>query len=90
MRITKILHKNVGENGETKGGGAIYVNGAIIMSQENGGCNEPTCNCSNGHWIAILKPRTHDGIVSGIKVNFSNKSEYDEFIKNRIFVIDSK
>jgi hypothetical protein len=90
MVITDVIHENVDENGKTELGGAVYTNGVIIMSQENGGCSEPTCNCSNGYWITIMKPRTNDGIVSGIKVNFSNKEEYDEFIKNRIAFCDSK
>ncbi|TXH42371.1 MAG: hypothetical protein E6Q97_35875 [Desulfurellales bacterium] len=53
------------------------------MSQENGGCEIDGCHCSDGHWLTIAKPRTEEGIVEGLKVQFENKSEMEQFFKCR-------
>lgn len=62
--------------------GAVETKGKIVMSQDNGGCGIDTCHCSDGHWLTIVKPRTEDGIVEGLKVKFENKSEMEEFFKS--------
>jgi hypothetical protein len=66
--------------------GAVETKGKIVMSQNTGGCEIENCHCSDGHWLTIVKPRTEEGIVEGIKVEFENKSEMDEFFKNRELV----
>jgi hypothetical protein len=65
-----------------KADGAVETKGKIVMSQDNGGCGIDTCHCSDGHWLTIVKPRTEDGIVEGLKVKFENKSEMEEFFKS--------
>jgi len=81
MRIEKFVNTNVAEDGKTQGGGAVVVNGGIHTSAPEGGCGSGNCNCSPGHWITIIMPRTIDGKVECIRVQFDSKAEKDKYLK---------
>jgi len=84
MRIETFKHVNVLSDGTfIHKDGAVEVKGKIAMSQENGGCDIPSCNCSDGYWVSIVAPRTISGTVEGIKVLFDSKEEFDLFMKTR-------
>lgn len=58
---------------------AIETRGAIIMNSSGGGCGLTGCHCSDGYWLSVVKPRTEDGIVEGLKVKFEDESEMEHF-----------
>ena len=82
MRIKKFRHENVNEDGTFSDGkgGAVVTRGRIVRSDPSGGCSEPTCNCSYGHWVNITEPRSVDGVVLGITVEFDDRAEMDSFL----------
>lgn len=83
MKIESFKWEGVKPNGTFENeAGAVETKGKIVMSDPNGGCGLENCNCSEGHWISIIKPRTEEGIVEGIKVKFENSFEMDTFIKS--------
>jgi len=84
MKVETFRHENVLPNGTfAYQAGAVEVKGKIVMSQNNGGCGIDTCHCSDGHWITIVKPRTEEGVVEGMKVNFDDMSEMQKFFDER-------
>lgn len=84
MKIEIIKHENVLPNGTFKGKiGAVEVKGKIVMSAADGGCDRIGCGCSVGHWIAIVNPRTEDGVVEGVRVQFDDKAEMEKFFRDR-------
>lgn len=75
MKIIPIKYKNVSPTGMLpNGGGAVVETGIVRMG-----------NMSNGliPWILILQPRTEDGIVQGLRVEFDNIDEMETFKCNR-------
>jgi len=83
MKIKKYRHENVNEDGTFSDGkaGAVTTEGRICRSQPGcGGCSEPTCNCSQGHWLSISEGRTPDGVVQGITVEFEDQAEMELFL----------
>jgi hypothetical protein len=89
MKVRAFTHRNVAPCGhiQTKKGGAVHANGAIIMSQDNGGCDIKSCNCSPGHWITILMPRTSKGLVRGMSVSFKDRLELLTFLDKKELAI---
>ena len=84
MKIKTFRHENVLPNGTfADRDGAVEVSGKIVMSQNSGGCGLDTCNCSEGHWITIVKPRTSDGIVEGVSVKFDDMKEMQKLFDER-------
>ena len=84
MKIESFKYEGVKPDGTfIKGAGSIHTNGRIVMSETNGGCSLKGCNCSQGHWISIVKPRTEDGVVECVKVSFDNQAEMDLFFMVR-------
>jgi hypothetical protein len=82
MKIKKYRHENVKEDGTHPAGGSVVTRGRICRSEPGcGGCSEPTCRCSQGHWISITEPRTSDGVVVGITVEFDDREEMDHFME---------
>ena len=81
MRTEKIRHENVLPDGTfSDKRGAVETDGGTRMSQPEGGCGIDTCNCSEGHWLTVIQPRTEDGIVEGVKYIFDNQEELNEFV----------
>lgn len=89
MKIEKYKHTGVNPDGTVKTGGAVEVNGSIKMSAENGGCGMPSCKCSPGFWISIAMPR-RGSTVEGIRVNFDTKKEFEDFLKYRQLICQTK
>lgn len=84
MKIKTFKHENVLPNGTfANQNGAVEVKGVITMSKKNGGCGLKSCHCSDGHWITIVKPRTDDGVVEGIRVEFDDMTEMQKFFNER-------
>lgn len=82
MKIEKNVIKGVLENGKVIDGGAVVVNGRISKSAPNGGCGAPGCECSPGHWISVVLPRTPAGEVESVLISFDTKEEMENFLKN--------
>lgn len=84
MKIEQFTHKNVLPNGTfSDHAGAVQVNGSIRTSNLNnpeGGCNQRNCNCSPGHWVAIVLPRNNKNEVNGVTIYFKNQNELKQFI----------
>lgn len=70
MKIQTIRHENVNPAGHLPGGGAVEVDGTVRMGNL-GRFEEP--------WIAIFAP-LKDGVVTGIRVIFDSREEYEEFL----------
>ena len=63
MYIRKFKHEKVKPDGTFEGErGAVHVDGRILMSSPEGGCDLPNCHCSEGHWISFAAPRTSNGV----------------------------
>lgn len=75
MKFSTFMYKNVRKNGTLKSGGSIYVEGTIQSSDPKGGCGLGECNCSEGHWLSIVMPRTKSGSVRGLLVTFKDRKE---------------
>lgn len=74
MKAELYKHTNVPEDGVLTGGtSAVSTNGSVVMSDPKGGCGIDRCNCQDGHWVEITFPRTEDGIVEGVTINFDNR-----------------
>ena len=82
MKTLFFRHEEVKADGtfENKKG-AVGTEGGIIMSMTGGGCDIVGCHCSDGHWITIIKPRTEEGTVEGLTVNFEDKAEMEVFFR---------
>jgi len=81
MKIKQFRYENVSPDGTLPNdGGAIGVNGGILNSMLI--CKNPKCHCSDGHWISIIAPRTEDGVVEGIKIEFDSLEEMLEHSPN--------
>jgi hypothetical protein len=79
MKIEKILHEGVDKNGIIKEGGAVGVDGDILVGRGQG-CGLPNCHCSEGYWLSLILPRSDKGVVEGVKVVFANKQEMDKYL----------
>lgn len=83
MKFSKIVHKNVKEDGTfIDRPGAVDTNGGIVII--NGNCGTSGCHCSDGYFISIFMPRTEDGIVEGIKIQFSSRKEMINHLEENI------
>lgn len=80
MKVELIEYKNVGPDGELPSGGAIEVKPIISMSSGEG-CGFLGCNCSDGFWVTIGEGKRADGTVRFMKVTFTDKKEYNKFMK---------
>jgi hypothetical protein len=76
MEITKFIHHHVSPD-------KLNTHGFIAISSETGGCGEKGCHCSDGHWISIGLPRTKNGVVQGLKVQFDSPEELKKFLEKR-------
>ena len=86
MKIEKVIHTDVEPSGTLKNelGAAVYVDGFVSMSHENGGCGFSDCSCSPGYWLSIVEPRDpKTKTVSGLKVTFDNEIEMTNFLTLR-------
>ncbi len=84
MKIETFKHENVLPDGTFSDKlGAVETKGRIVMSATNGGCGSKGCHCSDGHWISIVKPRTEQGTIEGMKVKFDSKAEMNKFLNER-------
>ena len=79
MKIESIKYVGVNEEGLVASGGAIKTGGSVMMGYGEG-CGLGDCHCSDGYWISIVKPRTKDGVVEGIRVVFNDVEEMDFFL----------
>jgi hypothetical protein len=59
----------------------IYAEGHISVSAPSGGCGLEGCNCSPGHYIAVLLPRTEDGVVLGATFTFKSRTELLKYLQ---------
>jgi hypothetical protein len=85
MKISKFKHEGVNPDGTFKDRlGAVTVEGRVSMSAIDGGCGAGKCNCSEGHWISIVKPRTPEGVVEGMTVQFESHEELLAFKKGNV------
>jgi len=82
MEINKFKHNDVNEDGTCLTGGAVEIGGSVRFSDKEGGCGSMGCDCSPGHWVCIIFPRTEDGNVNGVSINFDNKIQLIKFIEN--------
>ncbi len=81
MKFSTFINKNVRKDGTLKSGGAVHVEGTIQSSDPKGGCGLGKCNCSEGHWLSIVMPRTKSGTVRGIMVTFKDRKEMLKVLK---------
>ena len=81
MKFSTFSTKNVFMDGSVKNGGAVHTEGQIQTSVPKGGCGAGNCNCSEGHWISIILPRTSGGVVKGITVKFKDRKEMLKVLK---------
>lgn len=80
MQIEKIVHENVRKDGTFSDKlGAVVTDGCIRMSRGEG-CDLPSCNCSEGHWVMIGLP-LENGKVEIVKVTFDDGREMDHFFR---------
>lgn len=61
------------DDGVAEDGSVLPLFGSRLMSHPEGGCGDPGCNCSPGHWIVKNYPRTADGIVAGFHAKFDSR-----------------
>lgn len=74
MRIEKTEFINISSDGTFSGkGGFVPTKGRVAMSKED----------SDEHWVSIIRPRTKQGVVESMVVYFDNKTEMNDFLKNR-------
>lgn len=78
MKMEKIKHIGVDEDGRVVSGGAVKTKGDLIVVK--GGCDLEGCHCSDGYSISIIMP-LKDGIVEGIKIKFKDLKELEECLK---------
>lgn len=85
MNVEEIKYLNVALDGKIgKSNNTIRVNGGIIISHSEGGCGVHGCHCSDGFCVAVLKPRTPDGIVEGLKIRFKDRKEMSLWIISNV------
>lgn len=82
MRIITFSYKNVTPEGIIPGeAGSVCVTGRTLLSHPEGGCGAPGCNCSPGHWINVVNPRTPDGVVAGFTIYFDSRKSLENYLK---------
>lgn len=86
MKVTPFVTRNVAADGKVKSGGSVHIDGAVILSHEEGGCGLKGCMCSPGYWLTITAPRSKGGEVRGLKVIFDSKAEMLRFFKEKELV----
>lgn len=77
MKITHFSTTGVAPDGLVEGGGSVNVDGGTRYSALEGGCGMGRCNCSPGHWLSVINPRTPDGVVSGYTAHFDSRAELE-------------
>lgn len=77
MHITHFSTTGVAPDGRVDGGGAVNVEGSTRYSAPEGGCGSRGCNCSPGHWLSVIEPRTPDGVVAGYTAHFDSRAELE-------------
>ena len=82
MRIKTWEHTGVNKDGTCVDGGSVGTQGDIRFAKQEGGCGLEHCNCSNGHWMSIVNPRSDDGVVSGVTIHFDSNQQVIHFINN--------
>lgn len=84
MKIRSFRHTGVKPNGTFENeAGAVVTQGRVSMSAVNGGCGAGNCNCSEGHWVSIVKPRTQEGVVEGMTIQFDDQAEMNKFLRGQ-------
>lgn len=79
--LNPFIHQDVNEDGTLKDdSGSVTTKGRISKSDPNGGCGAGECNCSSGHWICVVHPRTQEGIVSGFNLKFNSEKNLNQFL----------
>ena len=81
MLIDMWKHEGVNKNGQCASGGAVTTTLNVVLSQPNGGCDLPGCNCSEGHWLCISLPRSSNGVVSGVTIKCDNKIQLIQLLE---------
>lgn len=85
MKFEKIIHTGVEADGKLKNGGAVEVDGKVIVTRGN--CGSDECHCSDGFFLTIIMPRRKltkggkYGIVEGIKVQFDSLKDLEANLK---------
>jgi len=77
MKIAHFIHTGVLPDGRVPTGGSVETKGRVAQSVPEGGCGNEGCQCSPGHWISKVHPRTEDGVVFGYKVHFDTRQELE-------------
>ena len=77
MKISHFVHVGVLPDGRVPTGGAVEVNGRASESAPEGGCGAEGWQCSPGHWISRVHPRTEDGVVFGYTAHFDSQQELE-------------
>ena len=68
----------VAPDGRVEAGGAVHVDGRYIRSAVDGGCGNPGCACSPGHWLTKTFPRTENGTVVGYTARFPSREALEQ------------
>lgn len=85
MQVKNFRHENVRPDGTFEHeAGAVVTTGRISTSHPKGGCGAGRCNCSPGHWLSVVKPRTENGIVEGYYIQFDSRKELETYVNEHI------
>jgi len=80
MKVKIFENKNVNEDGTCLGGGAVHTKGAVVESNEEGGCDLEHCDCSEGHWFSVVMPLDINKKVRGVTILFDSVQEKEMFM----------
>ena len=78
MKVKKILHTGVHEDGGVDGGGAVVTEPVVRLGRGQD-CGLENCTCSEGYWL-FIGLGLNDGQVEGVKVIFDSKEEMDTLL----------
>ena len=71
MQFKKIVHKEVKEDGTFKNEkGAVHTKGKVMFGVDDCPLDNPPV-----YWLSVILPRTSEGVVEGIKVEFETREE---------------
>lgn len=64
----------------------IETKGKVVIHQENRFSSKEDCKQTGGNGIAIYKPRTDEGVVEVVRVEFDSLYEFLDFLEAGVIV----
>jgi len=90
MKIVKWNHDVLPNGKPITGGGEVTISKRIVESQLFGGCSNPNCDCSPGHWICFNNGyNSETRQVSGKTAYFDNREELNEYKEKNNITVDA-